>query len=342
MEVEAFTKSDLLFLKKLINKNLLEEDFYNSVKQGGISEQQLSAILCNLRREKGFRAFKGVIGSEPTICCSDEYIKQNAYTDEIYTVESNLKVIFSADAHMGHILDCIQGKRNHMEMMLEFADEQSIRHVVFLGDLIEGVDYSAFHKSVYEQCLKIRPDREAQIEYVDKYLPKMNKTTFHFLAGNHDSFSYNNITYDFAKDLMEKCGRDDIKIVGFDKTDLKINNDRIKLIHNYKSFSSKPTDPYFQFSGGSHITKVKKYKNMYLRQVVPPLCRIQKKDKCIIGDKEVPFFSGFLVVTFSFSPYKKIVGERVDYYRFDNDYNKPVCFYTEERGVTRKLRKMRD
>lgn len=341
MAISLYTKQDLKLVKKLINKNTTEEQFNCAMKYAGLSEIQVFWILNELRKEQGFRAFSGTLAGEPTLCNCEEYMLQNNYQDEIFTVEPQLSVIFAADAHLGDKLDCVEEKRklNYIEMMQDFAETHNIRHIIFLGDLIEGVDYAFFHK---KPSLKIHPDREHQLEYVNKSLPKMKKTTFHFLAGNHDIFAYNNISYDIAKDLKENFGRDDIVVSGFDRNDLKINNDKIKLIHNYKCFPPKASDPFFQFAGGSHISKVKTLENMYHRQVVPPLCRIIKNDKSVVNGREIGFYSGFLVVTFMFSAYNKIIATNTEFYRIDNDYNKPVRFNEEEFGVSRKRRKMRD
>jgi len=326
MALELYTREDLKFVKSLVDRNTLQEDVFRLTQ---LNEEQIYGIFRELRKRYYYRVFEGTSICEPTFCNYQEYMKQNNFHDKIFTPDNTLSVIFSADAHLGHKKDCIEKDRNYFEMMFEFAEENKIRHIINLGDIVEGVDYSVNHPGKSGE-LKIEATREAQIEYMMKYLPPFGKFTFHFLAGNHDMYSSNNVVYDAVKEFIEVSGRKDITICGYELADLPINDDYVRLMHRYAKNRYKKNDPYFQFSGGSHISKIKCVEKKYHRSYVPPMSKIVHFKKSEVYEREVDFYSGFIVVEFFFSSYGKIIAAHTKYYRFDDSYSKPICFSSEE------------
>lgn len=302
-------------VRELVDKASLQEFMFHHDK---FTKGELFEIFYILKKQ-GYRVFEGNSELGKTFINLKEYKKQNFIHDSIITTSRSKKVIFSADSHLCHVNDCVPVPGvNYLDYMGDYANENDVEDIIFLGDGIEGVDYVTSHPEKNRE-LKINPSREEQLEYVrTNFIPEGNYI-IHVLAGNHCIYTKSSVVYDFWKDFINYSGRKDIVITGYEIADLRINNDKIRLIHRcIQKNKRRKQDPFFQFSGGSHTSKLDTFEGVHHRLYVPPISRISHNKPSKVGEKEVGFYSGFVTTDFEFNENGKIETSKSKFFKFDD------------------------
>lgn len=309
------SKDKVQLVRELVNNGSLQQYMFHHDE---FTKSELYEIFYILKK-MGFRVFEGDSDKGKIFCNVKEYMTQNNFHDGILTTDPYYTAIFCADPHLGHVNDCVTKDGNSLQLMYEFAEVNGIHDIHMLGDGIENINYVASHPEKNRE-LKIDPTPEAQLEYVEKYFPYAPGIRTHITNGNHDIYNKNIVVDDFWKDFINYTGRNDIVITGYEFADLRINNDKIRLIHRViQKNKRRKQDPYFQFTGGQHTSRIDTLEGVYHRTSVPPLSRISHNRTAMVGDEIVNFYSGFVVSTFGFNSSGKIEEKRTKYYKFDDE-----------------------
>lgn len=199
-----------------------------------------------------------------------KYIRDNITSLVIKTSE---KVMIISDTHLGSKFE----NSCYLEMAYQKAQDEKITTIVHTGDLLEGMPNA------------INPFRsyEKQLEHVIFDYPKYENISTYILLGNHD-YKFNIKGYEVDEIIAKE--RNDLKILGFKKGYMKVDDDLISLNHqvskyhlnipNYSTIAS--------FLGHSHKVKFNKNNTIY----VPTL---SDDSICRVGNKEDK--PGFLITT---------------------------------------------
>ena len=307
-----------------LSKSFSEQDINNVItlvsskktigeilRETGLSKKQFESVLCSLRKEYDYRVYKDNSPENEILYNKPDYIIKMQYNDKIETVNySPLKLLICSDMHL-----CSQNDRPDLiDAVWNFAVKKGIKHIINLGDVTEGTEYYT-HKTEKSK-IKIVPNLEFEMSYLNKYIPFDKDITHHVMQGNHDQFSSNGISIDLINELKSRYSRPDIITTGMDNAILSVNNDIIHLLH--RSFFDF-VEPYLQqyqysiekqimFCGHAHQSSYSKAPG-YNVQYIPPLsdlprqktnCKVSEHTKAskqkFVFERGDEFFTGFAVV----------------------------------------------
>lgn len=324
------TQQNILLVKNLIDRNTPCEQM---VKLTSLNEEQLREIFVRLRKKHLYRVYMGHSFLDSSFCNKEEYIKQMNYADGIYTDKQILKILFCADMHLCSDKD----RPDLVDKVWDTAAEQSIEHIVNLGDVTEGTEYH-IHNCGTNQ-IKIEPTLDSQITYLHHNIPQDHLIKHHILQGNHDQYSNDAVSIDLVKEIHDRFDRKDIICSGMEDAILPVNNDFIHLLHrpfydfvrHYIKQYEGAEENQIMFCGHAHISKTITDKG-YTVEYIPPLCDLQR------GNGDYENFTGFAIATLYFDIVGKIYYCIVQKYRFDEYYSKPVIYEEHEINV-RRVRK---
>ena len=157
---------------------------------------------------------------------SDNFVK----IDDI--LASQLKTIVIGDTHIGNP----KANLKYIEMIYDYCVQNSIHIVFHAGDLIEGN---------YGVGLSV----EKQLEYLINNYPKDSNILTFIAPGNHDE-SFTKETGIKLKTVIENY-RDDLKILGYGESRIKLSEDEIAICHR-----NRFTNSYgLRIMGHSHVFK---------------------------------------------------------------------------------------
>lgn len=318
-------------LKEAISKHPTYEELAQKFR---ITPAELALRLHQLGK-KGYLVFAEERDNKTILIPGHEYIKSLNLNPQIIVDCDEIQILALCDAHAGHRLFV----QKYLDMGYNFMSNNKISYYVDNGDMIHGVDYYVNNKSRNPSDLVIPVDRDAQIEYVNKIWPYDPSITHLFNSGNHERHTESGVCYDFMSDFIAKTGRDDIRIIGFGDTLLKINNDGIRFCHGVPKGVIKNRSkhkPLLVIYGGSHVSDWQPYFSTFIK-VTPPISDLDyesKKKKArlealngavdlsnMTGQKEYKgvFFPGFTRIWVELNSKRNIENIHLEDYRFNGN-----------------------
>ena len=207
--------------------------------------------------------------------------------DAINNYYNNLRInrqncLIISDTHIGKLLDTenpddylnpnfLYQNEQGLYNAYNYASQNKIKHIIHLGDLIEG---DPVHKSVMNP--------KDQVKYFKKVYPVIDDIITYLLYGNHD---YNAIRFDGINDTFSKACRN-LKLIGVNYSFINFNGYAIKLSHR-KSICKDIKHiqlPYdFELAGHRHVFTV----NENTRYVSAPALALALQDNSMIGFLEL-------------------------------------------------------
>ena len=326
-----YSQYNIAFIKNLIDNNTPYADI---LRYSALTEEQLTQVITRLRSRESYRTYVGHSFFDLSLCNKEEYIKQMNYNqDAIVTDNDQLRILICSDMHL-----CSEADRPDLiDKVWDTAAELGINHIVNLGDVTEGVEYHIH--TVKKSRIKIEPTIESQTMYLNRFIPSDKSIKHHILLGNHDLYSNDGLSNDIIKEINENYEIKDLTVSGIEDCLLPINNDHIHLIHRsycnfVKEYLQMYEDEYenqIMFCGHAHLARTISARG-YTMEYVPPLCDLPR------NTRDYPFYIGFVILTLEFNSDKKIREAHIRRYRFDDCYQKPICFHNHD-VVVRRLKK---
>ena len=182
------------------------------------------------------------------------------------------KCLVIADTHIGRLsnlsTDCYENERG-LYAAYNYALKNNFKHIIHLGDLLEGNSDSYQHKMNIDE----------QLKYLEKIYPRTNIKTY-LLYGNHD---YNLIYFNGISDKFYKVCPN-MELIGINYSYINFGNYTIKLSHECKMsglIKNIELPHEFELAGHSH------YFNIYDRLVQVPSIASVTLDKDSVGFIEI-------------------------------------------------------
>ncbi len=168
------------------------------------------------------------------------------YDNYLYNkINSTKKIILWSDYHAGSSQESV----DNLLMMYDYANNNNIKDLFFLGDLFD------FNNSKVDKFESFEKSFEQFINRV----PSNKDTRSYFLLGNHD-YEYNLGGYKLESMLERE--RSDFISMGYKRAYISILNHIVAFKHpirNYKNCFSDEINSLFTFSGHSHIFSYNSY-----------------------------------------------------------------------------------
>lgn len=199
-------------LNHIKNENSLEE----LLRKTDLNETELLAKI-NYLKQKGYMIEKDIDGNGIKLKLSKGYT--SCPNLQLFT-QVPLKIMLMSDTHLGHKNDRI----DLLNKLYAYAKKRKIKHLIHLGDLIEGTS------TIKEERLK-HDTIEKQLRYFFQYYPKNTGISTVLVRGNHEAVLLNSLGINFETLLDHK--RLDMLSLKTNSGIIHINNRNILFFHPY-------------------------------------------------------------------------------------------------------------
>lgn len=154
------------------------------------------------------------------------------------TTGPKFSFIVISDTHLGNIYENL----SLVEGVYQYAQDNNIRYVFHLGDIIEG---SALDNQSSDRIKRL--DIHDQVDFLTKNYPKNGKVDTIYILGNHD-YRCLNEGIDISKIIERR--RLDMHFAGFKNSKIKIGDKLVLLQHPFtmaksNTYDSEIRDLYF-------------------------------------------------------------------------------------------------